>query len=236
MKTNTYYKHDALAALNGNWSPAVLATVVFLLCTLVAVLPSEIPLLTGTVDEMTALAQAGDIEGVMSLNSRVMSWSSLGLLLEIFLYSVLSLGFTVACLRLLRSGDNRLTSNMFEIAFRNYWHKLWGLVLMYIFIILWSLLLIIPGIVKSFSYAMTPFILEENPELSANEAIDRSRAMMKGHKFDLFWLFLSFLGWLILGIFTLGIGYLWLIPYMQTAVASFYEDVKADYELNGGLI
>lgn len=236
MKSNTDYKNDALAALKGNWSPAVLATVVFLLCTLVVVLPLEVPVFMGVTDEMTALAQSGDLEGVMSLYSRVMSWSSLGTLIQVFFYYVLNLGLSVAFLRLLRSGDNRLTSNMFEIAFRNYWHKLWGLVLRNIFIFLWSLLLIIPGIIKIFSYAMTPYILEENPELSANEAIDRSRAMMKGHKFDLFWLFLSFLGWLILGIFTLGIGYLWLIPYMQTAVADFYEDVKADYEVNGGLI
>ena len=60
--------------------------------------------------------------------------------------------------------------------------------------------------------------------------------MMKGHKFDLFWLYLSFIGWGILCIFTLGIGLLWLVPYMQTAQSSFYEDVKADYEANGGLI
>jgi len=90
--------------------------------------------------------------------------------------------------------------------------------------------------VKAFSYAMTPYILEEHPELSAGEAIDHSRAMMKGHKFDLFWLYLSFIGWILLSIFTLGIGLLWLAPYMQTATAAFYEDVKADYELNGGLI
>ena len=60
--------------------------------------------------------------------------------------------------------------------------------------------------------------------------------MMKGHKFDLFWLFLSFIGWFILAFFTLGIGFLWLVPYVQTSVAGFYEDVKADYEANGGLM
>ena len=99
-----------------------------------------------------------------------------------------------------------------------------------------ALLFIIPGIIKAFSYAMTPYILEENPELSANDAIDHSRAMMKGHKFDLFWLYLSFIGWFILCILTLGIGFLWLTPYMETSVAAFYEDVKADYEMNGGLV
>ena len=54
--------------------------------------------------------------------------------------------------------------------------------------------------------------------------------------FDLFWLYLSFIGWGILCLFTAGIGFLWLGPYIETSVAAFYEDVKADYELNGGLI
>jgi uncharacterized membrane protein len=98
-----------------------------------------------------------------------------------------------------------------------------------IFIALWTCLFILPGIVKAFSYAMTPFILEDRPELSANEAIDLSRAMMKGHKFDLFYLYLGFIGWALLCLLTLGIGFLWLAPYMQSAEAAFYEEVKAEY-------
>ena len=107
----------------------------------------------------------------------------------------------------------------------------WMSVLMF----LWTLLFIIPGIVKAFAYSMTPFILDENPELTPVEAIHRSRMMMKGHKFDLFWLYLSFIGWGILCLFTAGIGFLWLVPYVQTAEAAFYEEVKADYDVNGGL-
>ena len=157
-------------------------------------------------------------------------------LLTIFLIAPLMVGFINAFRALLVQGDREIPTNMYKIATKNYWHKVWGMFLMVIFICLWSLLLVIPGIIKCFSYAMTPFILEEHPELTANEAIDHSRAMMKGHKFDLFWLYLSFIGWGILCIPTLGIGTFWLIPYMQTAQASFYEDVKADYEVNGGLV
>ena len=76
---------------------------------------------------------------------------------------------------------------------------------------------------------MTWFILEDEPELSPNKAIELSMAMMKGHKFDLFYLYLSFIGWGILSLFTLGIGLLWLTPYMYTSVAAFYQDVKADF-------
>ena len=238
MKTNTEYKNSALAALRGNWAPAVLATVVFLLITAAIVLPAEIPLLKmqNGMEDILSSASSGDITGMMAFYSEMTSWSSLGTLLQVFLYNVLAVGFYVAFLQLLRNGDNRLTSNMFDVAFRNYWHKVWGMLLMQIFIVLWSFLFIIPGIVKAFSYAMTPYILEENPELSANDAIDRSRAMMKGHKFDLFWLYLSFIGWFFLGFLTLGIGMLWISPYLQTAQAAFYEEVKADYEINGGLV
>ena len=238
MKTNQDYKNAALAALKGNWAPAVFVTVVFLLITTAIVLPAEIPLfkMQASAAEITAMANSGDIDGVMEYYSQMSSWSSMSTLLRVFLFNVLTVGFYVAFLMLLRTGDNRLTANMFKVSFRNYWHKLWGMLLMHIFIILWSLLLVIPGIIKMFSYAMTPYILEENPELGANEAIDRSRAMMKGHKFDLFYLYLSFIGWFILCCLTLGIGFLWLTPYMETATAAFYEDVKADYEVNGGLI
>lgn len=238
MKTNTQYKNEALAALKGNWAPAVLATVVFLAIATLCIGPAEIPMLTGTFDSeaVAAMAAAGDLAGVMDAYSTLSSWSSLSSLLRIFVYNVLSVGFAVAFLLLLRNGDDRLTSNMFEVSFRQYWHKVWGMFLMYLFIALWTLLFILPGIVKAFSYALTPFILEENPDLSANEAIDHSRAMMKGHKFDLFYLYLSFIGWFLLSFLTLGIGFIWLIPYMNTAQAAFYEDVKADYERNGGLI
>ncbi len=238
MKTNTQYKNEALAALKGNWAPAVLVTVVFLAIATLCIGPAEIPMLTGSFDSeaVAAMAAAGDLAGVMDAYSTLSSWSSLSSLLRIFVYNVLSVGFAVAFLLLLRNGDDRLTSNMFEVSFRQYWHKVWGMFLMYLFIALWTLLFILPGIVKAFSYALTPYILEENPDLSANEAIDHSRAMMKGHKFDLFYLYLSFIGWFFLSFLTLGIGFFWLIPYMYTAQAAFYEDVKADYERNGGLI
>lgn len=98
-----------------------------------------------------------------------------------------------------------------------------------IFTTLWTLLFIIPGIVKSYSYAMTFYILKDNPNIKATEAIDLSQKMMKGHKADLFVLHLSFIGWLILSIFTFGIlNILYVTPYMQLSTANFYEKLKAE--------
>lgn len=98
--------------------------------------------------------------------------------------------------------------------------------LMQVFIALWSLLFLIPGIVKSYSYAMTMYILNDHPEMSASEAITESRKMMNGHKAELFVLHLSFLGWIILSSFTFGILLLYVMPYMQATSAAFYEKLK----------
>lgn len=99
-----------------------------------------------------------------------------------------------------------------------------------VYTLLWSLLLFVPGVIKSFSYALTPFILADRPELKYNGAIELSIAMMEGHKMDLFLLYLSFIGWGLLCVLTLGIGALWLYPYMNTSLARFYEEVKREYE------
>ena len=112
-------------------------------------------------------------------------------------------------------------------AYFSYWKTtVVARVLRGICVLLWFLVFIIPGIMASFSYAMTEYILAENPELSASEAITLSKQMMDGNKWRLFCLDLSFIGWDILCGFTLGIGYLWLTPYKQTARAAFYREVS----------
>ena len=96
-----------------------------------------------------------------------------------------------------------------------------------LYVILWSLLFVIPGIVKAYAYAMTPFIMAENPAMSASEAIDASKQLMDGHKGELFTLDLTFIGWDILAALTLNLGYLALNPYRNAAHAAFYKDLTA---------
>lgn len=97
-----------------------------------------------------------------------------------------------------------------------------------LYVTLWSLLLIIPGIVKAYSYSMTPFIMAEHPDLSASQAIDLSMQMMEGHKMDLFILDLTFFGWNLLAGLTLNLGYLALNPYTNAARAAFYRQLQAE--------
>jgi len=98
--------------------------------------------------------------------------------------------------------------------------------LMGLFIVLWCLLFVIPAIIKTYSYAMTFFIIADDPSAGALEAITRSRQMMAGNKWRLACLYMRFAGWGILCLFTFGIGFLWLCPYMMAATAAFYRDIK----------
>ncbi len=95
-----------------------------------------------------------------------------------------------------------------------------------IFVFLWSLLLIIPGIIKSLAYSMAPYIIAEEPDIDALAAIQKSQDMMRGNKMRLFSLYLSFIGWFILSILTFGIGFIFLLPYVQMSVANFYLDIR----------
>lgn len=97
-----------------------------------------------------------------------------------------------------------------------------------LFTALWSLLFVIPGIVKSYSYSMAYFLKIDHPEYTATQAIDESRRIMNGHKMKLFLLDLSFIGWLILGSLCFGIGTLWVNAYMQASRAEFYRDLVGE--------
>ena len=101
-----------------------------------------------------------------------------------------------------------------------------------VFIFLWSLLLIIPGIIKSIAYALSDFILldDKYKDLEYTQVLKKSEEMMNGHKADYFMLGLSFIGWHILAVFTLFILELWITPYQEAATTKFLYDVKADYE------
>ena len=217
--TNQDYKNAALAALKGKWAPAVLATIVVFLL----IVPYE-AFYFATL-KITNSLQADP------LGAPRWYWIAYGavMLYLLLVFYPATVGYTNAFKQLLLTGDDRLTQNSFKIGFQRWLRNAWGMLLMGIKVMLWTFVFIIPGIIKSFSYALTPFLLVDCPELTPLQCIKLSNKMMKGHKFDLFYLYLSFIGWFLLGLLTLCIGYLWLAPYVQTSVASFYEDVKAQY-------
>lgn len=103
---------------------------------------------------------------------------------------------------------------------------LWLEILVKIFTFLWALLFIIPGIIKQYAYSMSFYILADNPELTAREALSKSKEMMNGHKWDLFVLQLSFFWWYLLVGITLGIASIYVTPYISATTANFYNSIK----------
>jgi uncharacterized membrane protein len=138
--------------------------------------------------------------------------------------SAAELGIDLFFIRLVRGEQVRFSAlfERFGIILKAVGLRLFRL----LFIVLWSLLFLIPGIIAAFRYSMAGFIMADNPDTGITEAVNISKEMMRGNKGRLFCLVLSFIGWGFLCLFTFGIGYLWLIPYVQASVAAFYLDIS----------
>jgi uncharacterized membrane protein len=147
-----------------------------------------------------------------------------GLIATLVLRGALNLGLYSSFLGIIQGKEIKV-GNLFD-GFSCFGSSCIAYLLIILFTILWTLLLIIPGIIASLSYAMTFFILSENHDITGLEAIRRSKQMMEGNKWQLFCLGLRFIGWFLLGIITVGIGFLWIGPYYLASLAKFYDDVR----------
>lgn len=162
---------------------------------------------------------------VMALSS-VLSGISLGVAAFILVPSlVIGLNFfSVAMYR----GEPSSIEDIFREGFDNFGRKLGGYLWMELFIYLWSLLFVIPGIIKAISYALTPYILADCKNVKATDALKLSMRMMEGHKWEYFVLGLSFIGWLLLTSLTCGLLYVFYVgPYMNNTFAGYYAERKA---------
>jgi uncharacterized membrane protein len=124
--------------------------------------------------------------------------------------------------------DREVTLGQLFGGFRYFTLSMFAYLLMLLFIFLWSLLFIIPGLLAMLSYAMTFFILADDHTIEPREAIRRSKEIMTGNRWKLSCLVGRFTGWIVLGIVTLGVGFIWIGPYFMSALALFYDDIRKD--------
>ena len=142
-----------------------------------------------------------------------------------FAFMLLAYGFLVYFLKVSRR--QMPESKELFAGFSSNWMKVLAVNIMVgVFTFLWSLLLIVPGIIKACGYSMSNYILADNPDMQYMEVIKKSTQMMNGHKKDYFVLGLSFIPWILLTAVTLGIASIWVAPYIQTTTAHFYENIK----------
>lgn len=246
MWTRRELKERAKAAFKANYWRCVL--VAFILALLIgggagsSVRKNETADLTTEQQKAMALLAEDDnlgrlVEGMEKLSglpSSKIKISLGGLGLVGFLLSILVFNpLIVGCYRFfLQNSRGPAELNELGAGFRGDWgNVVLVMFLKNLFLALWTMLFIIPGIVKAYAYRMVPYILKEHPELSGTQAITLSRRMMKGHKGDAFVLDLSFIGWILLSALTFGILHLFYVgPYIQATDAELYKAVRADYE------
>ncbi|AXQ77953.1 DUF975 family protein [Streptococcus chenjunshii] len=222
MKTRKELKDEAKAALSGNWGwAAALSIIPYLLLMLTFFM---IISLLGLFSYAGGSNESTELIGV-----------SFFLIIAVYILFLLaffgiSVSISSSFLDLVRGKKDELMSAATYGFRQGRYGKFFANSLMVaIFIYLWSLLFTIPGLIKTYSYALSTYIvkddLEQGRPMSATSAITKSRQLMDGHKWDLFVLELSFLGWQILASLTLGIGYIWLTPYISATYAAFYDDL-----------
>lgn len=206
-------KKQSLEALKGKWGLAVLVTFLFFLIYMLVPTIIDIPL-------------SGGFNLWLNSSSETTYKADIFNMVISFLLIPFSISFYWFFLSLSRLETPEISQLFAVYADWKTSLKLIGAsIVVSIFVTLWSLLLIIPGIIKSLSYSQVFFLLRDHPEFSIIEAITESRKIMKGYKWKYFLLNLSFIGWGILSLFTVGIGLLWLIPYVTTSLASFYDQL-----------
>lgn len=235
MRLAEDFRSEARNALSGKWKIAVLVGLVAILLGAVEGMGPELKVnidLSSVNARLTFMGQTifSIRDGINSSIGALLigSFTSIIILalgaVYLVLGSVVAIGYAKFNLNLVDCEDGSF-EDLF--AYFAYWQRaVAARLLRSIYVLLWSLLFIIPGVMASYSYAMTEYILADHPELSASEAISRSKQMMEGNRWRLFCLQFSFIGWSILCSFTFGIGNLWLTPYKKAATAVFYREVS----------
>lgn len=202
MLTNQDYKNRALTSLDGNWGSMVLTTLVYFI-------------ISGFLSSLFSAPFGSETVAGYSVQG---GWSLLCL--------PLSWGFSIIFLNLIRKGDFRL-ERLFD-GYKDFIRIFLAGFLVTLAVVIGCLFLIVPGIILALMFAQTEYILKDDQEISAVDAMAKSIRMMNGHKVELFVLWLSFIGWFLLSLLTLGLGFLLLAPYFNTTMAHYYEDLKAE--------
>ena len=209
MKTCKQYREQAWSALQIKWNEAALTMFVITLIAIVFNVPSSLSEVLGWAPNAT-LSLGGLCTVVSILLIAPLQWANENALLDV-----------------VREPNTRV----FSVTWDNFKREFAALVPSYVLAFLvilgiGAITLGIGAIIFGLAYAMVPFVIHDNPEIGVAEALRTSREMMKGHKGELFVLYLSFIGWFLLGIITCGIAFFWIQPYMYAAEAAFYEDIR----------
>lgn len=204
------FKIKAKEKLSGNWPTLIVVTLIFFI-------------VTGLGNE-----NAKDLPSGASANYR----ANIGSLISLLLSGPITLGIANFYLRLVEKSEVRI--ERFFDGFKNFLNAFILHVVTTLFIVLWTLLFIVPGIIAAIRYSMAYLIMSENPDMTPMEAINKSKILMAGHKMEYFSFVLSFIGWVLVGLLTLGLGFFYLYPYFNASKIYFYKALLGEEVLDKG--
>jgi len=207
---NGLLKEDAKSKLSGNWLKAAVVTFIIWLLT-------------------DAFTQEAFIKFGSSGSTTVNPTSGIFNIIGLIVAGPLAIGAVYFYMKL-ESGEEPNISIVFD-GFQDFKRGLIFFIVSTIFVALWALLLVIPGIIAAIRYSMGYYLMIENPDMEPMEALRESSELMKGNKMDFFMFALSFIGWVLLSALTLGIGFLLLVPYYQMSKLNFYRKITGDIRL-----
>lgn len=211
MKSTSEYRALAHDSLNNKWgNVAIMSLVVF----------AVIALAVGFVQSSTWLSD----------KSWTLSIQSMNLILEVLLLFPLSYAMSIVMMEIMRGHIEDAPRALFAYFRSDYSRSVPAMLLMTMIVVFASIFTLgIGGIILAYAYSMMPFIVHDHPEISAREALRRSRLMTRGHKWDIFVLDFSFIGWILLCILSCGILTLWVQPWMTASRALMYDDLRATF-------
>lgn len=235
LKTRAELKQEAKELYRGQWFTAIKLNLVPVFLRIISYVLVVLGLLSFFFLMRDFFSSNGSLTFSFNQNlSNNHGSSASGSLITVLFFDLINLGIMYTTIDWLRTKDapSHLLSSSFTVFQRKYfWGSLVIQLLTYLFTFFWSLLLVIPGIIKNLAYSQAPYIFKDltdanlGNKISYLDCISQSRALMKGQKWRLFWLQVSFIGWDILAILSLGIGLIWLRPYKCATYAAFYSDL-----------
>lgn len=214
------FRKKAREALQGKWGLAVWTGFIALLLGAISRGGSS----NGRGDQTNDLNIPDFSREYLGIMVAIVSVALIWALITFFIGGAIELGYCRFNKNLIQGTDPKFTDLFSRM---DIFLKALGLRLVItLFTVLWAILLVIPGIIAALSYSMAFYIMEEDPSIGILDAIRRSKEMMMGNKWRLFCLGISFIGWFLLSVCTLCIGFLWLIPYANASFAAFYLEVS----------
>jgi len=219
-------KRNAKMSLKGRWGFAIGAMVLYYVIEMVITLIAQSPFA-----ETMALYQYYDSQGISyTPDMGVLIGNYIMTVVALLIVSPIMVGWFGITLKISRNEEGKIRDLFYYIP---HFFKVVGLyLLIFVKTFLWSLLLFVPGIIASLNYSQAYYILIQNPDIGIVEAIEESKRMMKGNKWRLFVLELSFIGWMLLMLCTFGLLGFWLIPYMSVTFANFHNALLMEQGLN----